>query len=350
MSVMIKQINDAQGAADFLQFGKMARASDPLHTADPTSLPSEGVSWLAYRDSQVAARCSARLQSGGTGIGTIGNFEAHDDQAACKVLLQAATEWLRQSGATRVVGPMDGDTWHHYRFNVGPFEAAPFLKEPWNPAYYPALWLAAGFTVTESYVTYRVDDPASAADNQRRFFQRCQKNGYTFTPITARNYDAMLPLIHDLSCQIFNENKLYTPLDQAAFIEMYRPAKPLLRKGLVWLAFSPDGTPTGYIFAYPDYAAAMLAMRGKRNLTAKIRFLMSRSKATRLCIKTLGVLPAQRRSGLSAALTHLVYQHGAALGYNQALMCLMHSANDSTRFGGNVAEPFRSYALYEAQP
>jgi len=74
---------------------------------------------------------------------------------------------------------------------------------------------------------------------------------------------------------------------------------------------------------------------------------MNKRKAKRTCIKTLGTVPEKRGSGLTAALTYLSFQNSVQLGYGQTLMCLMHSSNDSRRFGGKADHPFRSYALYE---
>jgi len=78
-----------------------------------------------------------------------------------------------------------------------------------------------------------------------------------------------------------------------------------------------------------------------------LRFLMNKGKATRTCIKTLGVIPEARGCGLANALMCLSFENSLRLGYRQSLMCLMHSANASRRLGGKADRPFRTYALYE---
>jgi len=346
MTIRIDQINDTKGKTDFLALKQAISAQDSLYIPSNEGFPTEGISFIAYENIQPVAGCCARLQTGNPAIGTIGSFHALNKPDAVQAMLEAAARWLKDQGAQRVLAPMDGDTWHPYRFNTGPFDQPPFIKEPWNPPYYPALLEAAGFSTIETYESHLADS-AQAADNQKKFHVRCVRNGYTFKAITARNYAQLLPLIYELSCQIFSSNLFYTPIDQTEFIRLYMPAKALLKPGLSWFSYDPEGQPAGYIFTFPDYADALRAMEGKNSLPAKVRFLINKRKATRSCIKTLGILPADRGSGLAAALTHLSYRHSAKLGYADTLMCLMHSSNDSRRFGGRADQPFRSYALYE---
>ena len=347
MSLRVEIANTPQTQIDFKRLEQVVYACDRFHIRLREPFPTEGVVMIAYEGKQPVARCCARRQTPNSDIGTIGSFEALENTVAVQTLLESAIYWLREQGAKRIIGPMDGDTWHPYRFNTGPFDQRPFVKEPWNPPYYPGLWEAAGFSIAETYDSFVIDDPAKAADNQVKFYQRCCKGGYTFAPITTANYLEKLPIIYELSCRMFDKNILYTPITFDTFKQLYLPAKPLLRNGLSWIASHPNGIPCGYVFTFPDYAEALCAMNGQRGLLEKLRFVLNKRKATRTCIKTLGVTPETRGSGLSAALTWLSFQNSLSLGYRQTIMCLMHSSNDSRRFGGQADRLFRSYALYE---
>src|SRR5687768_290557 len=65
---------------------------------------------------RVVARVSAQLRdSDGKPFGMLGFFEAENRQDGADALFREATAWLREQGAGRVIGPMDGDTWHRYR-------------------------------------------------------------------------------------------------------------------------------------------------------------------------------------------------------------------------------------------
>jgi len=347
MNLHVETLDTPSRQADFQRLKQAVYKTDPFYIPSADPIPNEGLLLLAYEGEVPLARCCARLQTSCPTTGTIGSFEALNHPEAVQALLKRAVDALKAQGAQRIIGPMDGDTWHTYRFNTGPFDTAPFIREPWNPSYYPSLWESAGFKVAETYDSFIIDDPGLAASNQTKYLERCKRNGYSFTPITAANYNDLLPLVYDLSCKIFAQNVLYTPIDAAAYNLLYKPARSLLKTGLCWLAFSPDHQPAGFAFTFPDYAEAMRAMGGKQDLFAKLRFLMNKGKATRTCIKTLGVIPEARGCGLANALMCLCFENSLRLGFQQSLMCLMHSANASRRLGGKADRPFRSYALYE---
>jgi len=347
MSLRVFPVDTCARQTEFLLLAKAVCTGDPFCIPAAENVPQDGESFLVFDGSRPVARCCARLQTGNPGIGTIGAFHAFDHPPAAEALLATAAERLKACGARKIIGPMDGDTWHAYRFNTGPFDTPPFAREPWNPPYYPALWQRAGFAVMETYDSFLVDDPALAAAHQEKYHRRCLKNGYLFHPLTTANLIEFLPLLYDLSCRIFADNILYTPIRYETFQSLYLPARRLLAPGLSWIAYQRDGVPAGYVFTFPDFAAALRAMRGTTGPLAKLRFLLNKRRAFRSCIKTLGVIPEARGAGLAAALTHLSFANSVSLGYSQSLMCLMHSANPSRRLGGQADRPFRSYALYE---
>jgi len=331
-------------------------ATDPLFIPDTPGAAAAALADPAYIDRQAAfmveqdgdvrARCVARLAEA-PDTGTIGFFEALNDVEACRLLLAAAEGWLRSRGVNRVLGPMDGDTWHRYRFAVEPLQAAPFLKEPWNPAYYSALWEACGYTVADRYLSTRIVNPADAAANLAPYQRRIRRQGYTFRPLDASRLADELTLMYRLSVQIFAGNRHYTPIPLDSFLQLYDGIRPLLVPGLCQFCCAPDGSVAGFVFCYPDYADAVRAMRGRRDWLAKVRFLRGRRRATRVCIKSLGCLPAYRGTGVGPALMGLAFEQTVASGYGEALMCLMHEVNDSRRLDGGTSEPFRQYVLFE---
>jgi hypothetical protein len=66
-----------------------------------------------------AARCSLWWGDPpplpGERVGVVGHYAAAGDHDA-RLLLAAACSTLRERGRTLAVGPMDGSTWHRYRF------------------------------------------------------------------------------------------------------------------------------------------------------------------------------------------------------------------------------------------
>jgi len=307
---------------------------------------------VALSEDHAVARLVARLSPAlrderGAPYGMIGFFEAlawYDE--AVQDLFAAGLSWLRQAGAGAIVGPMDGDTWHRYRLNVGPFDGPPFLLEPYNPPYYEPMWTANGFVPLERYVSKRVEPAAvvSYLDEKRRASEAA---GYRLRPLDPKRFRQELRTIYELSRRIFSRNFLYTEIPEEAFYRIYAGARGLLDKDLVWFARSPAGEDVGFLFAYPDRFRAVAAMEGKRNLLARLRFLRHRHDVDAVDFKTLGVLPEHRRSGVAAALFHEGHRQAVEKGYLFANHCLIREGNPSGELDGGAGRVMRRYVLYE---
>ncbi|HSN87615.1 MAG TPA: hypothetical protein VL025_12700, partial [Thermoanaerobaculia bacterium] len=137
----------------------------------------------------VARRSPALRDESGLPYGMLGFFEAREGaEEAVRSLFEESIRWLGETGAGTVVGPMDGDTWHKHRLSVGPWDDPPFLLEPYNPRYYPALWEANGFTVLERYLSKRVDTETVAAFLEPKR-QAALEAGYSLRRLDPRRFD-----------------------------------------------------------------------------------------------------------------------------------------------------------------
>ncbi|HYG64709.1 MAG TPA: GNAT family N-acetyltransferase, partial [Thermoanaerobaculia bacterium] len=260
-----------------------------------------------------AWRSPALRDEAGRPYGMLGLFEALDRPEAAGRLFEEAIGWLRRTGAGPIVGPMDGDTWHRYRLNMGPWDDPPFLLEPYNPRYYPALWEGHGFEVLERYLSTRVDLGSALAHLVPRHREAIAA-GYVLRRLDLSRFEDELRLLYRLSRVIFADNFLYTEIAEEDFLALYTGARRLLDPDLVQFAAAPDGQPVGFLFAYPDRFQAVAAMRGERGPLALVRYLRHRRTDT-VDFKTLGVLPEHRRSGVAAALMGQGHLEALRKGY-----------------------------------
>lgn len=248
-------------------------------------------------------------------LGMIGFFEASNEPALVQVLLREAASWLRAQGTRQIVGPMDGDTWHRYRVNAGPFEDPPFLLEPVNPPYYASLW--SPFEVIERYSSKRVDDIALLIDQLAPMHARAMQRGYRIRPFDGSE----LPLVWKLSLEIFKGNRFYSGLSLEEFLKLYAGIDRLLVPELVLFA-ELAGEPVGFLFAYPDTAPNAVDY------------------------KTIGILPAHRRGYLGWALLYRAYASALEMNRPVANHCLMHESNASQSMDAGHGATFREYYLY----
>lgn len=310
--------------------------------------------WVALEGDRPTARIVARRSptlrdENGLPFGMLGFFEAlSGSEEAVARLFEAAVAWLRQTGAGAVIGPMDGDTWHRHRLNVGPWDDPPFLLEPWNPPYYPALWESHGFTVLERYLSKRVD-AGLVADFLEPKRQAALAAGYRLRRLDPKRFREELRTIYSISVRIFARNFLYTDIPEEELLALYGGARSLLDPDLVWFAQTASGgggEDVGFLFAFPDRFRAVAAMRGRRDPLALLRFFLHRNAADAVNMKTVGVLPEHRRAGLGAALMGQGHRIAREKGYRFANHCLFREGNPSGEMDGGTGRVMRQYHLY----
>lgn len=310
---------------------------------------------VALEQGQAVARLVVRavdnfIDSQSGRIGLLGSFEALENAQVVHSLFDHVRQWLDKKGIDHLVGPMDGDTWHKYRFNVGPSDALPFMMEPYNPAYYPRLWESYGFQTLARYYSKRVDNIEPLLPNFERFYKRTLRNGFRYRSFQKDRFDEELRILYDLSCRIFADNYFYTDISFTEFRALYRGAKSIINENLVWFSQDKEGDYCGFLFAVPDYFLALQGMAGSNSIWAKLKFIMNRRKAAAVNIKTLGTLPAYHGTGLGPALIYNGYKEAFNLGYRAANLCLIHEDNVSGRLDGNKGYLLRNYHLYHLQP
>jgi hypothetical protein len=286
-----------------------------------------------------AGSCVARLRGD---VGMIGSFEAKNDPAPVARMLHDAARWLREQGAQHVIGPMDGDTWHRYRVNAGPFDTPPFLLEPVNPPYYDALWRAAGFEVIERYSSKRIDDVSALAEKLEPMHARALLRGYRIRSFELSRLREELATVWRLSLEIFRGNAWYSDITLDDFLALYDGVERLLVPELVLFVehrspwsdglsagnaglrarHSREYEPVGFLFAYPD------------------------TEPRTVDYKTIGVVPSHRRGYVGWAMLQQGYAAALTAGRPIANHCLMREENASQSMDAGEGVTFRHYYLY----
>lgn len=272
----------------------------------------------------VARVAPALRDDAGRPYGLVGHFEALDRPDAATPLFLAACAWLRAQGVRTVVGPMDRDTWHHYRLNLGPHAQPPFFLEPTNPGYYPRLFAAAGFAPVARYRSVRVDDLKRSCARLARGAARARAAGYTLRPLADGDLARGLRLVHRIAREAFAANYLYSDLGVDEFVRLYEGIGRLLAADEpVWIAHAPDGAPAGFLFAFAEPR-----------------------RPDTLNLKTVGVVPGHTGRGVASLLAHHVYREALHRGVHAALLCLLREGNPSVALAGGAGRVFREYAVY----
>ena len=263
----------------------------------------------------------------GERVGLIGHYAAAD-AAGAAAALAAACAALEHAGCSLAVGPMDGNTWRRYRWVIERGSAPPFFLEPDNPDSSPAEFVAAGFDVLATYTSAATEDLSQQDPRLGAAETRLTRQGVRIRPLDVTRGDAELRAIYRLSIDAFSSNYLYTPIEEAEFLEQNARVLPYLDPELVLLA-ERDGALVGYLFGVPD---VLQRLRGEPVST--------------FIVKTVAVATGRGVSGLGSVLVGLSQQRAYERGYSRAIHALMHESNVSRNISRRYAHTIRRYALF----
>jgi hypothetical protein len=157
--------------------------------------------------SSPAARCSlwwSKTPSpNGKRVGFIGQYE-RNDEGASRELLEMARRRLTVAGCQTAVGPVDGDTWHRYRFVTERGNRPAFFLEPDNPDCYPQDFLSAGFEPISRYVSAEELDLRRSDPRVKRAERRLAESGVRIRSFDPSRYDLEIDAIYDIACASFD--------------------------------------------------------------------------------------------------------------------------------------------------
>lgn len=289
---------------------------------------------LALKDARggLVARCSLWRASDAEGelttAGLVGHYAAAD-AAAGRELLEHASSWHREEGCERVIGPMDGSTWHRYRLVTERGTEPAFFLEPDHPDDWPRHFTDAGFVPLATYVSMLNLDISQVDPRSDRRRAELELAGITLRTIDIERFDDELAAIHQLSLAAFAGNFLYSPIGLETFAAFYGPILPHLVPELVLLA-ERDGLLVGLMFGMPDL---MEPARGEPLRT--------------VILKSLAVHPACAGDGLGTVLGDYCLRAARKLGFERAIHALMQEDSVSALMAVPYATVMRRYTLYE---
>jgi GNAT superfamily N-acetyltransferase len=286
---------------------------------------------LADEDGRLAARCSLWWTSTppcrGHRLGFIGHCAA-GDAAAAQTLLAQARAALTASGCTLAVAPIDGSTWRPYRFITDRGTEPLFLFEPDHPDDWPSHLIEQTFTPWARYHSAVTTALTRHDARLQAIADRMAREGVSIRPLNLTHIDEELRRIYAVTVASFRRSFLFDPIDQAEFLEEYRPILRFVEPAIVLIAEQRE-RPVGFVFAVPDW---LQRQRGGRIDT--------------IIVKTLAAVPGRSYAGLGSLLASRCEHRAAGLGYTRAIHALMHEASTSRNISHRYAKTIRRYTLF----
>lgn len=315
------------GREAFSDFRRELYRDDPFFR--PYGLPpASAIGIILYAEDRVCGHLALvdnpGIRTGGEQTLLAGWYECTDDQEASHTLLSSAFSIAAERGARHLLGPLNGDTWHSYRFADDP-DSRPFFLDIHHKPWYAQQFRSAGFTPVAHYHSSRVELESLQIDRTTKFLHRFAEQGIIVREIDAGNFEQEINNIYDISIAAFRENLYYTPLERGEVMQLYAPLQGIVDPRFVLIAEDADRLPLGFAFAIPD--------------------LHDQDSRT-LVIKTVAVRPESSTRGLGTLLAELLHERGRNAGYSHAVHALMQDSNASTNVLRDHSSVIRRYTLY----
>ncbi len=320
-------------------------------------LSGEHAFFMAYDDDRPVARVLAgvdeRLNARiGEKRGYVSLFESENNLEYARAVLDAAVEYLKEQGMTRVVGP---NTPGFDDFSKGllfeGFDGPPMIFNPYNPPYYNDIFTAYGFVKHRDHYAYRLRLADFPAGDYRGLSDMAQKRfQFRVEHVDLRRNKAreLAGEVARVVDEAFPDDWELTPPTQSDILDEMKSLLFYTKTDLIVMAYA--GTrPIGILVCFPDYNRLLKGSRGKLFPFGWARLMFGKVKAVRCSM--MFVTPDYQNKAVNVAMTLSAYERAKALGIEEVEASTIDETNlpsilATERTG---AERYRVYRQYELE-
>ena len=283
-------------------------------------------------------------------IGLFGYYECPPDPAASKMLLAAASQWLKQKGMNAMRGPWSFVSQEWGSVLEG-FSPPPVVMSPYNPPYYNQHFEMFGLSKAKDLLVYYIDAREGYQIPERILTlteKVASRYGIHVRQLDVKNFDRDVQTVIALSNESLAINWGYSPVTDAEVKAMARDMKPVLHPKAVLFAEDGLGKPIGFAIAIPDINKLIKGLNGRMLPFGIFRLLFGLSRLTQYRMFALGVIPEYHGKGVDSliyrALYESCYSQSVRMEINYVLEDNYPMNNAILKLG---AKPLRKYRVYE---
>jgi hypothetical protein len=290
MALQITPVSSMQDMEDFLQLPFAIYEGDPHWVPpvlshqraflDPKTGPffevGEAQYFLARDGNKTIGRLSAHLNFAyekyhDSNTGFFGFFECFDNQEAAHALFQAAAEWVKARGKTKLHGPLSFGIYDEVGLLIEGYHQRPVMFHTYNHPYYENLVTSWGFEKAFDWFGYIMDTlPAPVEELIKRRDEILTAAGLTITVGKTGKLLSRGPEVLELFNTLWDKNWGHVPLTERQFNDSIQQLKPILRPELVNF-IEEDGKILAFSVVAPDINHTLLKTRGKLNWLGMLR-------------------------------------------------------------------------------
>jgi GNAT superfamily N-acetyltransferase len=283
--------------------------------------------------------------------GFFGLFECLPQaEAAATALFNAATEWVRERGATFIRGPLNLSTNElACGLLVEGFDTPPVFDSAYNPPYYADYIESNGFTACKDLLAFIKHYDPPLPKRVAQVITRLRARGtVTVRPINMRDFTAEVARIAVLYNEAWCENWGFVPITEAGAQHLAKHLKLAVIPELTLIA-EVNREPVGCFVAIPDMNQALRHLHGRLTPWGLLRFFYHRRRIDTVRVAMVGVKKRYRRLGVDLLLLAHVWEQAPPLGYMHGELAWVLEDNElMIRAIEEIdAKPYKRYRLYQ---
>ncbi len=367
MPVTVEQVVSKRQLKEFVKFPYTLYAKDPhwvpqllmddFKKLDRTKYPfwqhAAGEFFLARKDGAVVGRIGGihdRIweETHKEKAGYWGWFECIDDAEVARLLFDAAFEFARTRGCTRIIGPMSPNANDYIGTQIEGFEGSPVMLMPYNPPYYDRIIQAYGNRKWKDLVAWLMDNP-EIPERLAKIMPRVEaKGGFKLRTLKMKDFKNEYDRFVELYNSYEQVNAVFTPMTPDEMAVMAKDLKMGLDPDLVFFA-EVDGKVVGVSLTMPDFNVGYKKAYGHLFPFGIYHLLTAKKKTHLVRTLSMGVLKEYRNRGIDLAFYYYSYKNGVPKGYNAVEMSWVEEdnaamTNTALKLGGKA---YRKYRVYE---
>jgi GNAT superfamily N-acetyltransferase len=231
-----------------------------------------------------------------------GFFDCLNHPRVSQNLFDAAFDWSRQRGLTRIIGPRGLLNSEPGGVLIEGFEYPAVMGVPYNFNYYDALISSAGFHKVTDHLSGRLEASSFIFPEKVQRAAELVRERHGFTMQSFKTIDEIkpwIPAIIDAHAATFVNNHEYYPPTSQEYDEIVSGLLAVADPKLVQIATKEDQV-IGFIFAYPDLSQGFCRAKGRVYPFGWAHLLHAKKHSKVVMVNGLGIRPEYRGRGSNA--------------------------------------------------
>ncbi|GAA4333344.1 hypothetical protein GCM10023149_40050 [Mucilaginibacter gynuensis] len=313
--------------------------------------------FLAYDGDKIVGRIAAIFNNNHNSFnnvtdGFFGFFDCINDWETAKMLFDAATDWVKERGATKLVGPANPSTNETAGLLIKGFDSPPVVLMTYNPPYYIDLVEKYGLTKQVDLFAYSWkgqhynDKSLTLLDKLQ---QRLTRSNIIIRKINLKNFKQEVAALREVYNHAWDKNLGFFPMTNDEFDYIAKDLKLILDPDFAFLA-EQDGKIVGFGVAVPDVNQILRTIkRGRLLPTGIFKLLFNKKKIRGIRIMLLGVIDGYRKMGIEACLYGSIIKEYRRknLDYAEASWTLEHNEMVNRAIEAIGGNQYKTYRIYE---